>query len=124
MINLRLFSHEFESVPTATSWYLVDIPVLCGARGKRGNTLVKGFTLDDERFKEAGAEIISMNCSPASGTSVLRKRFSGARCSISTPRASTMTRTPICRGDFYRGIRCVGTQRWQNDLINTREVST
>jgi hypothetical protein len=40
MITLRLFSHEFESVPTA--WYLVEAPVLCGVREKRGNTLKRG----------------------------------------------------------------------------------
>jgi Fic family protein len=32
MITLRLFSHEFESVPAATSWYLAD---LGEARGKQ-----------------------------------------------------------------------------------------
>jgi hypothetical protein len=32
MMTLRLFSHKFESVPAATSWYLAD---LGEARGKQ-----------------------------------------------------------------------------------------
>lgn len=57
-----------------------------------------------------GAATTSTSCWPASGTSALRKRCSGARCSISTPQASTTTRTPICHADSFRSsrTRCTG----------------
>ena len=66
--------------------------------------IVKGFAMDDERLKQAGAAGISRNCWPASGTSARRKRSSGARCWTSTPPASTTTRDEVSR-EFFKVIQ-------------------
>ena len=72
--------------------------------------IVKGFTLDDDRFKRLGGDDTLRNCSGASGTSGTPRKSSGARCSRSTPRASTTIRTSISRASFSPPCRtrCTG----------------
>ena len=56
------------------------------------------------------AATTSTSCSPASATSARRSRSSGARCSTSTPRASTTIRAPRRRSSSSRPCRtrCTG----------------
>ena len=77
-----------------TSHYNLDVIISVGYRVKslRGTQfriwatqrlreyIVKGFTLDDERLKQAGAVGISRSYWRASGIYGRRRRFSGARC--------------------------------------------
>ena len=88
-----------------TKFYNLDVIISVGYRVKsfRGTQfriwatqrlreyLIKGFTLDDERLKQAGAGTTSTSCSNASGTSDPQRRCSGGKSSTSMPPASTTT---------------------------------
>ena len=101
-----------------TKFYNLDVIISVGYRVKshRGTQfriwatqrlreyIVKGFALDDERFKRAGAGITSRNCWPASATSGRRRRFSGARCWRFTQRVLTTTRAK--RRRRFSSLRC------------------
>jgi hypothetical protein len=64
--------------------------------------IVKGFTLDDERLKQAGGgNYFDELLVPVSGTFVLRRKYSGARFWTYMPPASTMTLRSICHGSFF-----------------------
>ena len=68
--------------------------------------LIKGFAMDDERLKQTGGRrATSRNCSRASATSARRKRCSGARCSTSTPPASTTTQTLTISQKFFATVQ-------------------
>ncbi len=90
-----------RKVSREISFYNLDVIISVGYRVKsqRGTQfriwaterlreyIVKGFTLDDERLKQAGGESILRNCSNVFGTSVPPRRYSGGRCLTFMPPA-------------------------------------